>query len=356
MTVPRSPYQDLPEEAFHRTAVLRPSEAALSRLYRPKFDLSVDTPIMTAGSCFAQHIHKALKRAGWSVLDGEDLTDILPDDLSKRFGYGTYSARYGNVYTSRQLLQLVEDALTKRPRPALVWEHEGRYYDALRPSVEPEGLASPLEVQIARTEHLRAVRRVIEAAEVLVFTLGQTECWVDKATNLVLPTAPGTVVGSFDPKTVRYHNLGFDEVRDDLLCLRDLLSQHGVQTNILLTVSPVPLTATASGRHIGTASAYSKAVLRAVAGDLAAHHREFDYFPAYEVITSSVAGGPYYKDNLRQPTAEGINAVMGIFAAAHHNGFAQADMAMDRTDDEDDTPRAEESVACEEILLEAFSR
>ena len=35
---------------------------------------------------------------------------IVPPDLQAPHGYGIYSARFGNIYTARQLLQLIQRA------------------------------------------------------------------------------------------------------------------------------------------------------------------------------------------------------------------------------------------------------
>lgn len=275
----RSPYADLPRAAFWRSAMRAPDEATVAALYRPKFDLTPQTRLMTAGSCFAQHLHRTLTRAGWNVLQGEGTGRLLPAALARDYGYNIYSARYGNIYTARQLRQLIEDALSDTPRPAPVWTRDGRVFDALRPTVEPHGLDSADLVQEARRDHLACVRGVLAETDVLIFTLGLTECWIDRTTGLALPTAPGTVAGQYDPDTVTFHNFTYPEVLADLCASRDLLHAAGYPVRILLTVSPVPLTATASGAHVGTATTYSKSVLRAVCGVLEAQDPDFDYFP-----------------------------------------------------------------------------
>ena len=57
-----------------------------------------------------------------------------------------YSARYGNIYTVRQLLQLAQEVAGEWNPENYIWEKDGKFYDALRPAVEPEGLNSPEEV------------------------------------------------------------------------------------------------------------------------------------------------------------------------------------------------------------------
>lgn len=56
-----------------------------------------------------------------------------PEDLPK-FGYDMYSARYGNIYSARQLLQMLQRADGSFPREEACWETNSRFYDPFRPS------------------------------------------------------------------------------------------------------------------------------------------------------------------------------------------------------------------------------
>ena len=109
----RHPYADQPPSAFWRTGVAA-NPAAPRALYRPTWTLSSTDRVATAGSCFAQHIGRALRRAGVALLDVEPPPDALPTEQHARFGFGAYSARYGNLYTARQLRQLAEQAFGER--------------------------------------------------------------------------------------------------------------------------------------------------------------------------------------------------------------------------------------------------
>jgi len=58
---------------------------------------------------------------------------------------------------------------------------------------------------------------------------------------------------------------------------------------MLLTLSPVPLTATARPHHVLTASMAAKATLRAAIDAFVLTHEDADYFPSYEIVTSPFA-------------------------------------------------------------------
>lgn len=344
------PYLDLPETAFWRAGVADADPAAPLNLYRPKFPLDRDAGIATAGSCFAQHVGRALRDAGMNVLDAEPPPLACPDPVARAYGFGIYSGRYGNIYTARQLAQLIADAQAGQVDPTAIWPRAGRFHDALRPTIEPGGFVSVEEVRALRLDHLRALCGLFAATSCFIFTLGLTECWADRQSGRVYPTCPGVVAGAFDPARHQFLNLRHAEVLADLERARALLHEFNPAMRMVLTVSPVPLTATASGGHVLAASTRSKAVLRAAADEFAELHDDVDYFPAYEIVTNPAAKGGFFHPNLREVTAPGVQAVMTVFLAAHglrRQARPQPD-AVGRSDAE-----MAEDLICEEILLEA---
>ena len=74
-----NPYQSLPALSFWRTAVAEPDPMAVDELWTPKFELSFDVPILTAGSCFARHIGRTLLELGMNWRDAEP----APPELSR---------------------------------------------------------------------------------------------------------------------------------------------------------------------------------------------------------------------------------------------------------------------------------
>jgi hypothetical protein len=362
------PYSSLPDRALWRKGVAEVAGESHMQIYERKWPIAREMKIATAGSCFAQHIGRNLREGGFNVLDFEPAPSGLPIERHHEFGYSIYSARYGNVYTARQMLQVAQEAFGERPKSAHVWERGGRYFDALRPTVEPNGLTSPDVVRAHRAYHLELVRALLLNADVFIFTLGLTETWIDRDDGTVFPVCPGVIAGEFDSERYAFHNLSFVEIRDDLQKFRELLhrKQPTKLAKILLTVSPVPLTATASGSHVMPATVYSKSVLRAVAGDLSARHADIDYFPSYEIITNPWRVGVFYDSNLRSVSKRGVETVMMTFMAAH--GGAREDRTEDGLPVEAlhkppfPVPEASALVAenndmdlvCDEELLDAF--
>lgn len=153
-----------------------------SKAYTKKFDIS-GLKIATAGSCFAQHIARNLRARGADVLDEETAPRWMSTQTANAYGYKLYSARYGNIYLVRQLLQILQETFEDATFANPVWEKGGRYFDAFRPSVEPLGLSSEDEVLLHRKLHLNAVRRMISQADLLAFTMGLTEGWIHQASG-----------------------------------------------------------------------------------------------------------------------------------------------------------------------------
>ena len=352
------PYSTLPARAFWRNAVAEGDRDSFAGLYRPKFALTRDTRVATAGSCFAQHIGSHLRLAGCHVLDAEPAPAAMPEIIAQAFGYGMFSARYGNIYTARQLLDLLQEVTTGMVDPRFVWQKDDRYFDALRPTVEPEGLDTASEVSLLRRSHLHKVAEMLRETDLLIFTLGLTETWADRDTGRVFPVCPGIVAGTFDPAQHELLNLTHAQILADLAACLAVLKTFNPVMKLLLTVSPVPLTATASGDHVLNATSWSKSTLRSVAGEFSARP-DVDYMPSFELITHPAAqplnGGHWFDPNLRSVSAAGVARVMRFFLSAHgltcpcvdHPARPpQASLA------EDDH---ENAISCDEVLLDAFA-
>jgi hypothetical protein len=353
----KSPYDSLPQEAYWRTGVVGKTAQTIQGLYRKKFPITRATRIATAGSCFAQHIGRHLRAANFSVIDTEPAPPGLATEIAAKFGYGMYSARYSNIYTARQLLQIAQEASGTFSPADAAWRRDGRYFDALRPAVEPNGLSTADSVREHRAHHLRQVLSVIRSAELFVFTLGLTEAWTHAPSGTVYPTAPGTIAGNYDPAVHRFHNFTFQEIYSDLSAFFELAKAQNPDMRFLLTVSPVPLTATASGEHVLSATTYSKSVLRAVAGQLHHERQDVDYFPSYEIITGSLSRAEYFESNLRSVRPEGVEVVMRTFFSEHGISSDLPNGPSDSKESSDTSKeKSREDVICEDILLDAFAR
>lgn len=340
-----NPYSKLPARAFWRAAISDVHYAELANLWEP-MPLTRQDRIATAGSCFAQHLGNNLARRGAAFMDLEPPPPSLFSSLAeeRRFGFRVYSCRYGNIYTTRQLIQLFDEAFGRRSPEDLVWQREGRFYDALRPSVDPVGQDSAEQVRQLRQVHLARVREMFETLDVFVFTFGLTEAWVSRADGTAFPTAPGTICGDFDPTRYAFHNFTYPEIAEDMQRFWSGLREVNPRARLLMTVSPVPLTATASGDHVLVATTYSKSVLRAVAGDMARQLPDACYFPSYEIISSHPSRGMFYDPNLRTVNEFGVNYVMSHFFSGK--------LAQDFGAAQEAAPEEDPELVCDEEALD----
>ena len=345
------PYSDLPPKAFWSRCRATPG-FAIGDLFTPKFPVTTGTQIATAGSCFAQNIGKYLAVSDLHLVDTEPAPGPMPQTIAAQHGYGLFSARFGNIYIARQLFQLVQDAMTGTVHDCAIWTKAGRSVDALRPNVEPTGFSSAQELIAHRRDHLARVRQMFGQAEVFIFTLGLTETWAHRATGVVFPSAPGVIAGTYDPTQHVFSNAGFGDTLKDLQAAITLMRQINPDLRIILTVSPVPLTATASGQHVLAATTYSKAVLRAVAGELATSDPLIDYFPSYEIITGTPFKSQFFDTNLRSVTKDGVAAVMATFFAAYGHATPIIVPRIPQGDPDDGT----DDTICEEAMIESLTR
>jgi len=314
----------------------------------PRFTIARNARVATAGSCFAQHISRRISRSGYNYLVTEDGAH-RPSEEREAANYGLFPARFGNIYTTVQLLQLFAEAYGERSAPAAWQRPDGRYIDPLRQQVEPRGFATAAEVAEDRARHLQAVRRMFEEADVFIFTLGLTEAWRSRTDGTVFSAAPGVVGGAFDPEAHEFVNFGVEETYG---ALRDFLARfHGVnpECRVLLTVSPVPLIATFEDRSVLLSNTYSKSVLRIAAEMGFRDHDWVDYFPSYEIITGSFSGGMYYEADHREVNALGVSHAIRCFMRNYTaDGGVQEGPAMPLAQD----LGASQSVICDEAILD----
>ncbi len=344
------PYLEQPSKAYWKQAVAERSPLHMDDLYEPRFPIDGSTRISAAGSCFAQHIGRQFKDRNFRFMDQEPPPDLLDPAEHARFGFDLYSARYGNVYSARQLAQLFARAAGELDPVDQEWTDGERWYDPYRPTVEPDGFATREELVRSRDAHLRAVDRILADTDLFVFTFGLTEAWRNTVDGMVYPTCPGTVHGEFDPSLHEFVNFGYPDVLADFEAFIRRARAVNPQMRFLVTVSPVPLTATASGQHVLTATTASKSVLRAVCAELYARYDFLDYFPSYELVTSHPMRGMFFDPNLRTVASRGVAHVMDTFFAAH----PLPEVEDGPPADEGTARRTEDDVVCEEALLEVF--
>lgn len=343
-----NPYSSFPDHQFWRRGVLAPGHGGVDPVVQAGFQLGADTRIGTAGSCFAQHIARRLAASGHNYVVTEAGDDL---DLAERVrrNYGVYSARYGNIYTVRQLRQLFARAHGHFAPNDRVWRRsDGRYVDPFRPEIEPDGFDTPQMVEASRQEHFAAVRKLFAEVDVLIFTLGLTEAWRSTSDGAVFPLCP--MVVSTETLAEAYEPVNFThaEILDDLNAFVAQLREVNPGVKVLLTVSPVPLIATFENRHVLVSTNASKAILRSVADEACRRDPAIFYFPSFEIVANPYFERSYFDpSDARSVRSEGVDHVMNAFLR-HYSGL-NFDVGMSNRSAELDE---EQKIVCEEERLD----
>ncbi|NOX41561.1 MAG: GSCFA domain-containing protein [Alphaproteobacteria bacterium] len=343
-----SPYDRQPQKSFWKTAVAAKNMFEIADLWAPKFQISADMPIAAYGSCFAQHFGAALRAREFDWLVTETCPFPLTAEHALTFNYGVFSSRTGNIYTTSMLLQWCKWAAGEGHLPDEIWQQGDRFVDPFRPRIEPDGFDTEAELRSSRLTAIKYFRQSIEQARVLTFTLGLTERWSNKVNQTEYPICPGTAAGQFDENIHEFNNMSFAQVYENLSAASAIMKSLSPKLKILLTVSPVPLTATAGQEHVLVATMHSKSILRSVAGQMALENPDVDYFPSYEIINSPAFRGAFFNPNLRNVSHSGVEFVMESFFDCQSASFPQAKKRRAPT-------RAKQTdIICEEELLAAF--
>ena len=273
----------------------------------PRF-IRRDTPIGSAGSCFALRIAHQLQLWGYNyVVEEDDLPPDVPLDRIQETNFRMAPARMGTLFNVVSMRQMVERAFGEW-QPEFLLAHSGtRFLDPFR-SVKPT--YDDIDGYLADYDrHNAALRRALMACEVFVLTLGPTEAWKFAHSGDFTSIAPWKV----EPGLVRHHNLTVEEHVEELERLLDCYRRHRPGIKLIVTVSPVPLDKTYSQRHhVVEANALSKAKLRLAAEEFVSRHPgEAYYFPSYEIVMHGTRN-PWEEDR-RHVSAEAVERVMTMF-------------------------------------------
>ncbi len=235
---------------------------------KPKFQIDSRAGVFTSGSCFAREIEVALERIGVNVLS-----------WSPRLGpIGHFFQRYNTFSILQDFKGAFDSQYDERLARQLA---NGKWCD-----YSFYGPTDTKEETIAMRHKVFAVHREIQRAAVLIVTLGLVEVWHDLLTGMDLNIAPSELLaGNLSRYELRVTN--YQENYAALKKLIAFVSERAPGIKVIVTVSPVPFSATFSGEDVITANMFSKATLRAVAQAAADDSPDVDYFPSYEMVMSS---------------------------------------------------------------------
>lgn len=296
---------------------------ASRRIYDGPADIRIDyegpkliasDPVFAMGSCFAREIERALVRMGGNVVSTDDRLD-RPEFKDEA---GKVRTGFFNRFTPRSMWQ------------ELKWcfgELDGVEADALIFGDEPAsadfnywrlpGVDETRAATLVRRRIAQDLARTAAVARLVILTLGFTEAWYHKPSGLYANSAGARHLKRRQSEFELHHL----DVADTVECLEeihDLLARHGRRdAQIVVTVSPVPIQGTFTGKDIVIANMDSKATLRAAAAEFAPRHSNVHYFPSYEMVTYTAQSAAWRPDRIHVDH-DLVDRIAQAFAAAYY--------------------------------------
>jgi hypothetical protein len=265
--------------------------------HEPKFMISADDRFFCMGSCFARNIEEHLIYLGIDV-------------LSKRIfcpaeEYPGRINAFVNKFSTHSMANEVEWVAEPPQFDAQFFtESDAGWNDLqLSPGIPPVTFERVVERRRYLTsEYFNRVRD----ATVLILTLGLDEVWHDSLTNRHLNAAPSFFSVRREPS--RYSMKITDAVENiaQLEKIYAAVRSINPEVRMVVTVSPVPMSATFSGDDVLVANVRSKSTLRVAAESFAQSHDAVDYFPSFDMVSMSPRHRAYEGDGLHVE-----NAVVG---------------------------------------------
>ena len=304
----------LPSELNGTLACQRLREPLFAPAISPGFRMQREDKIFAIGSCFARGVELALIGQKMDVLSKTAEFDSFPA-MNGELALG-FTNKY-NTFSIYNELRWALDPAAEFPRQSLVDLGNGIFYD---PHTNPALQLAGFEETIRRREIMQMVTRRISQCRVVIITLGLVEVWRDNIANVFINRLIPDMLRSY-PDRYELHLTNFVENLSNLERLHGLLSQFGHEdVQIVVTVSPVPLQATFSGEDVVIANTYSKSLLRTVAQEWAAAHKNVHYFPSYEIVQNSDRSLTWEED-MRHVKGEIVRHIMGLFLRNYFSGL-----------------------------------
>jgi hypothetical protein len=218
--------------------------------------ISQDTVVVAFGSCFAKHISDHLATIGYRV-------------ESSRSDKAYISVMGDGIVNTYAILQQFEWAWeNKVPETPLWHDYDGREF----------GYDNQIRIE---------TKRIFDLAEVFIITLGLSEIWYDEPTGQVFWRA--VPQNRFDPARHKFRVATHAENLANLMAMRAIIRRHRPDARIIVTLSPIGLTATFRPISAIVANCVSKANLRSALDEFFGANGVDDhlhYFPSYEIATA----------------------------------------------------------------------
>lgn len=266
--------------------------------------IDLDTPVGSAGSCFAMEIANRMQRKGFNYI-------VTEPNLHSERGTHISCARWGAIFNPPAFRQLIERSFGLSVLPKYIWRIQKKsgeivFRDPFREEVE---FSSVGEYEESLSNHIIAAKEALLKVKVFIITLGLNEVWNFRADGSILSRTPWRVASAY----TEYRVLDVEEAVSELQRMLDIWRKFNPELKLIISVSPVPMIATTRGSdmHVAAATGQSKATLRLAAQKFCDANKDVYYFPAFEKIMYGTQS-PWEKDQ-RHVTADAVDGVMRMF-------------------------------------------
>lgn len=304
-----------PNDAASR--ILR-AERCLDLSHIPRFRLNRSDTFYCIGSCFAREIEGALLRQRLRVLSQEmepERFGVTPEDDPHHKGVTGILTKFNTFSMKQEIDRVVERQADHGTAP----DESYRFYETNGLCWDPQLHRVPPGPR----ERVQRIRAMVDAnfaklreASVVVITLGLTELWWDIKDDLALNDRPIDWSQTKPGGRLEFRNPGFAA---NLASVEHMIRQIRAlnpEARVVISVSPVPLQRTFTGRDIIVANTYSKSVLRAVATEIVETFDGVDYFPSFEMVMFTERAGAWQHDQRHVSTGV-VNAITHRFLEAY---------------------------------------
>ncbi|WP_346822050.1 GSCFA domain-containing protein [Rapidithrix thailandica] len=240
--------------------------------------LKLSDKVITAGSCFSDHIGKKLQAHKFTVLNNP----------------------FGVIFNPVALNLLLRTSLTqeKLPEEHLIqqgelWNHFNLHSDFS--ALSPQGVKENLKQQVALT------RAALQGADWLILTFGTAIVYEWKQSGQIVANCHKVPAQAFHRRL-----LSVEEIVESC---KELISVLPSKTRVLLTVSPV--------RHLKETlpqNAVSKSLLRVACHLLAEQFPQVEYFPSYEILLDELRDYRFFKEDMLHPNEVAIEHIWKRFS------------------------------------------
>lgn len=256
----------------------------------PKRDFLVEHhfPVLTLGSCFAEHIAALLKRHFFAVLGNP----------------------FGVLYNPCSIMNGLELIRNEKEYPEeLLISHDGEWHSFHHHSTfsHPDKAICLANIN----DQLRRSREFLKKCQMAIITYGTAYVFRHRDTERIVANCHKIPAGQFQRS-----RLTIPQIASHIESTIRLLLDFNPQMNIIFTVSPV--------RHLKDGLAgnqISKSSLICALHEVIEHRKDCSYFPAYEILMDDLRDYRFYAADLIHPNEVAIEYIWDTFGAAY---FSQA--------------------------------